>query len=205
MDLIMTYGTLIPMPVSAPGPERDLADALSQRDTLTERLEALRTNMQACRGAGRDIPANLAFDFLETERSVKAKEEELAKLEIICRDHLKQRSEEEQRQKEKAEIAHRKTVATYTAEVLTAAKQTDDALSALCAAITSLKTASQNLSLHNGIKIDGWANNPESWLMEAMGAVNTSGGKSLAQILSLHGSWNLKGSTVTSQVAGRLV
>ena len=76
----MTYGTLIPMPVSAPGPERDLADALSQRDTLTERLETLRTNMQACRGAGRDITANLAFDFLETERSVKAKEEELAKL-----------------------------------------------------------------------------------------------------------------------------
>lgn len=201
----MSYDTLIPTPVSAPGPERDLADALSQRNTLTKRLETLRTNMQVCRGAGRDIPANLTFDLLKTERLVKAKEEELAKLEIICRDHLKQRSEEEQRQKEKAEIAHRETVAAYTAEILTAAKQTDDALSALYAAITSLKTASQNLSLHNGIRTDGWANNPEGWLMEAMGGVNTSGGKSLAQILSLHGSWNLKGTTVTNQVTGRLV
>lgn len=202
---MMSYDTLMPMPVSAPGPERDLADALTQRDTLTKRLEALRTNIQACRGAGRDIPANLAFDLLQTERSVEAKEKELAGLEIICRDHLKQRSEEELKQKEKAEIAHRETVAAYSTEVLTAAKETDDALSALIAAFTSLKTASQSLSLHNGIKTDGWANNPESWLMEAMGAVNTPNSKSLAQILSLHGSWNLKGRTVTSQVKGRLV
>lgn len=203
----MTYGlqaALVPVPVSSPGPERDLADAISQRDQLTDRLETLRARVVSLRGAGHDIPANLTLDLLETERTVRAKEAELAKLEVLCREHLQQQEGEKKRQKAKAEAERLEKVSGYAEEAREAAQKVDQTIASLQAAYAGLMEATRNLSLHRGIKTDAWTNNPRSWLSEALGAPFTADHKSLAQILELQSAWTRKGRSVVEQVEGRL-
>ena len=206
-DVAMTYGlqaALMPVPVSAPGPARDLADAISQRDQLTARLDTLRARIISMRGAGQNIPDNLTLDLLETERTVRAKEEELAKLEAICRDHLQKQGIEQKEQKAKAEAERLEKVAEYADEARKTAQKADQAIASLRDAYADLTEATRNLSLHGGIKTDAWTNNLRGWLREALGAPFTTDQRSLAHLLELQGAWACKGQTITEQLEGRL-